>query len=243
VLVHGTGADGQNNWGALIEALRDRYTIVVPDLPGAGGTRDPGGPITLRDLVAHVVAVAQDAGIGRFHLVGHSLGAVVATATAALHPDLVRSLTAHAGWIRADSRMVFQFELWKRLVLIDPAAVARVLLLTAIGQETLRSWDQSGFEQAADAFTMMLAGATDGFARQCEADMTIDLTELLPGVTAPALIVSSTDDRIVPPYHQQDLAGRIPQATLMSVPGGHGLPAENPDLLISTVERYLEQIG
>ncbi|GAA4609458.1 alpha/beta hydrolase [Actinoallomurus liliacearum] len=242
VLVHGTGASGQANWGPLIEALGDRYTIVAPDLPGSGDTRDPGGPITIRDLVAHVVAAARDAGLEDFHLVGHSLGAVVATATAGLHPDLVRSLTAHAGWVKADPQMVFQFELWKRLALEDPAAMARLLLLTAIGKETLRTWGQAEFEQAAAAFTDLLDGARAGVARQAEANMTIDVTEFLPHIAAPTLIISSADDRIVPPYHQQDLADRIPQATLLRVPAGHGLPAENPALLTAKVAEHLDQV-
>jgi pimeloyl-ACP methyl ester carboxylesterase len=243
VLVHGTGATGQGNWGPLIETLSDRYTIVAPDLPGSGDTRDPGGPITIRDLVAHVVAPARHAGLDRFHLVGHSLGAVVATATAGLHPDRVRSLTAHAGWVTPDPQMVFQFELWQQLVLTDPAAMARVLLLTAMGKDTLRAWDRTGFEQATAAFADLLDGARDGFARQSEADMTINIAEFLPNVTAPTLIVSSADDRIVPPRHQQELADRIPHATLLRLPGGHGLPAENPALLTAKITEHLDQFS
>ncbi|MBF6049199.1 alpha/beta fold hydrolase [Streptomyces sp. NRRL B-1677] len=245
VLVHGTGATGQVNWGPLIEALSDRYTIVAPDLPGAGETRDPGGPITLHDMVAHVVAAARDAGLERFHLAGHSLGAVVATATAGLHPDLVDSLTLHAGWVRADAQMAFQFELWKELVRTDPAAMARMLLLTAMGKDTLRSWDRTAFDQAAAAFTGLLEGdrAQDGFARLSEANATIDLTGLLPDVTAPTLIISSADDRIVFPHHQLELADGIPHARLLRVPGGHGLPGENPELLTAKVAEHLARVA
>ncbi|WP_077194386.1 alpha/beta fold hydrolase [Streptomyces lydicus] len=242
VLVHGTGATGEGNWGPLIKALGDRYTIVAPDLPGSGGTRDPGGPITLHDLVAHVVAAARDAGLDRFHVVGHSLGAVVATATAALHPDLVNSLTAHAGWVRSDPQMVFQFELWQHLARTDPAAMARMMLLTAMGKETLRAWDRTTFEQVAAAVTELLDGARDGLARQSAANAGVDLTGLLPHVTAPTLVISSADDRIVPPHHQHELVDRIPHARLLRVPGGHGLPAENPELLLTKVAEHLERL-
>ncbi|MEH6374037.1 alpha/beta hydrolase [Streptomyces sp. KLMMK] len=242
VLVHGTGATAQSNWGPLIEALSDRYTIVAPDLPGSGGTRDPGGPITLHDMVTHVVTAAQDAGLEHFHLVGHSLGAVVATATAGLHPGMVDSLTAHAGWVRTDARMACQFELWSRLVRTDPAALARMLLLTAMGKDTLRAWDRTTFAQAAAALTDMLDADRDGVARQSEADMGIDITGLLPDVTAPTLIISSADDRIVYPHHQHELADGIPHARVLRVPGGHGLPAENPDLLTAKVAEHLDLV-
>jgi pimeloyl-ACP methyl ester carboxylesterase len=241
VLLHGTGATGQGNWGPLIDALGDRFTIVAPDLPGSGDTRDPGGPLTVQDLVAHVVAAARHAGLDRFHLVGHSLGAVVAVATAGLHPGMVRSLTAHAPWIKADARMVFQFELWKRLALSDPAALARLLILTATGKDTLQSWGPAEFEQTAAAFTGLLDGAGEGVARQAGANTTLDIAEFLPRVTAPTLIVASGDDRIVPPRHQHELADRIPQATLLRVPGGHGLPAENPALLNAKITEFLDR--
>ncbi|MGW9043692.1 alpha/beta fold hydrolase [Streptomyces lydicus] len=142
---------------------------MAPDLPGSGGTRDPGRPLTLHDLVAHVVAAARDAGLDRFHVVGHSLGAVAATATAALHPDLVNSLTAHAGWARSDPQLVFQFALWQHLARTDPAAMARMMLLTAMGKEALRAWDRTTFAQVAAALTELLDGARDGLARQSAA--------------------------------------------------------------------------
>ncbi|MFH7335931.1 alpha/beta fold hydrolase [Streptomyces sp. KHY 26] len=243
VLVHGTGATAQSGWAPVIGALSDSYTIVAPDLPGSGGTRDPGGPLVLEDLVAHVVATARDAGLDSFHLAGHSLGAVVATATAALHPARVDSLTAHGGWSRADARMVFQFRLWQRLALTDPAALARLLLLTAMGKNTLRGWDEAAFEQTAAGFAEQLGSSRDGFARQAQADAAFDLTELLPRVTAPTLIISSADDRVVPPHHQHEMADRIPRARLVRVPGGHALPAENPALLTARLGEHLADVG
>ncbi|MFF0740437.1 alpha/beta fold hydrolase [Streptomyces sp. NPDC004111] len=240
VLVHGTGATASGNWAPLMAELSDRYTIVAPDLQGSGETSDPGGPIGVADMVAVVVAAARDAGLPRFHLVGHSLGAVVATAGAALHPDLVTSLTAHAGWVRTDAHMAFQFDLWRQLGSTDPNALARLILLTALGKDTLRGWDAETFAQAAAGFAELITGSVDGFVRQTETDAAVDLSDLLPDVTAPTLLLSSADDRLVPPHHQLELAERIPHARLLRVPGGHGLPGENPDLLTAKVAEFLD---
>ncbi|MBO1334185.1 alpha/beta fold hydrolase [Streptomyces sp. VRA16 Mangrove soil] len=243
VLVHGTGATAAANWTPLMEALADRFTIVAPDLPGSPETTDPGGPITLDDMVAPVVAAARDAGLDRFHVVGHSLGAVVATATAALHPGLVNSLTAHAGWVKADAYMRYQFDHWQHLAATDPAALARTIILFALGKDTLRDWDDATFDEVTAALTEQLTTGADGFARQSAADAAVDLTDLLPRITAPTLLISSADDRMVPPHHQHDLAERIPHARLLRVPGGHGLPAENPDLLTAKVAEHLAEVG
>jgi pimeloyl-ACP methyl ester carboxylesterase len=231
VAVHGTGASAELNWAPLMESLADRFTILALDLSGSGRTTDPGGPILLEDLVAQVAGAALHAGLQRFHLVGHSLGAVVALAAAGRHPDLVQSVTAHGGWVRADPALDFQCRLWKRLAAEDVGALARLILLTAIGKETLRAWSEEDFTLGAEGLSEALTGATTGFARQAEADRTLDLTPYLAAITAPTLLLSSVDDRIIPPYHQQELSDLLPNATLLRVPGGHGLPAENPQLL------------
>ncbi|MFG1820945.1 alpha/beta fold hydrolase [Microbispora bryophytorum] len=242
VLVHGTGATGETNWAPLIEAVADRFTVVAPDLSGSGATVDGGGPIHVEDLVAQVLGAAGHAGLERFHLAGHSLDAVVALAAAGTRPEKVLSLTAHAGWAKTYPWMAFQMDLWIRLVRTDRELLARLLQFTAMGDATLRARSAEEFEQAATAFTAMLGGAEDGFARQAHADIAVDITELLPRVTAPTLIVSSADDRIVPPHHQRELARLIPHAGLVTVPGGHGLPFEDPAAFTAVITDHLDRV-
>ncbi|OPG04235.1 alpha/beta fold hydrolase [Microbispora sp. GKU 823] len=243
VLVHGTGATGETNWAPLIEAVAGRFTVVAPDLSGSGATVDGGGPIHVEDLVAQVLGAAEHAGLERFHLVGHSLGAVVALAAAGTRPEKALSLTAHAGWARTDPWMAFQMDLWIRLVRTDRELLARLLQVTAMGDATLRARSPEDFEQAAAAFTASLDGTEEGFARQALADISVDITELLPRVTAPTLIVSSADDRIVPPHHQRELARLIPHAGLVTVPGGHGLPFEDPAAFTAVITDHLDRMA
>ncbi|MGK5553901.1 alpha/beta fold hydrolase [Actinomadura kijaniata] len=241
VLVHGTGADGAGNWGPLIDAVADRFTVVAPDLSGSGATTDPGGPILVPDLVAQVLGAADHAGLERFHLVGHSLGALVAVAVAGTAPRRVSSLTAHAGWAKADPRMRFQFDLWARLVRADPDLAARVLQLTAMGERTLNDRTDDDFAEAAAGFAALLEAAGDGFVRQAGFDAAADVTAPATRVTAPTLLLSSTDDRVVPPGHQRELARLIPHAELVELPGGHGLPFEDPDLFVAAIVDHLDR--
>ncbi|MEV5574014.1 alpha/beta hydrolase [Spirillospora sp. NPDC052269] len=243
VLVHGTGADGPSNWGPLIDALADRFTLLALDLSGAGATRDSGGPIHLEDLVRQVLGAADHVGMDRFHIAGHSLGGTVATAVAGTAPDRVLSLTPHAGWAKTDPWMAFQFDLWARLTRIDPELQARLLQFTAMGDAALRSRTDADFEAATAGFTQAIQAIqamSDGYVRQVETDLTVDITALLPRITAPTVIISSLDDRIVPPHHQRHLAEAIPGARLVEVPGGHGLPFENPELFVRTFAEILD---
>ncbi|WP_073484082.1 alpha/beta fold hydrolase [Streptoalloteichus hindustanus] len=241
VLVHGTGANAESNWAPLVEAVSDRFTVVAPDLSGSGATTDPGGPILVPDLVAQVLGAADHAGLADFHLVGHSLGAVVATALAGARPERVRSLVAHAGWVRTDPWMAHQFDLWARMARVDHELVSRMLQVTAMGDDTLRSRSHADFAEATAGFTAMLGASKSGFIRQSEADVEVDITASLPNITAPTLVFSSEGDRIAPPHQQRELARLIPNAELVVVPGGHGLPFENPDLFVATVVEYLDR--
>ncbi|MFE5581184.1 alpha/beta fold hydrolase [Kitasatospora sp. NPDC056531] len=238
VLIHGTGADATSNWGALIDAMRDRYTVVAPNLPGAGATPVDPAPIDLDALADRVVATARAAGLDRFHLVGHSVGSVVSTAVAARHPDAVTSLVLHAGWVRTGPREAFMFDLWARLLRTDPALLARQLVLTAMGPGLLGALDDTQFAEMAAGFTAMLDERILG---QIELDTRIDLRDAVGRVTAPTLVVASADDQIIPPHHQRELADAIHQADYLEVPGGHGLPFEDPVRFFSIVTEYVDK--
>lgn len=71
-----------------------------------------GGPLTVDDLAAQVIDSAEAAGAGPIHLVGQSLGAVVAATVAARRPDLVAALVLVSGWNVTDPRGHAMFDLW-----------------------------------------------------------------------------------------------------------------------------------
>src|SRR4029450_1874637 len=84
-LVHGLGG-AASNWTLVAPALARRCRVLVPELPGPGGSSPLAGPgETLAPYAARLVAVLDDPAV----LVGHSLGAVVALRAAGRHPDAV----------------------------------------------------------------------------------------------------------------------------------------------------------
>jgi pimeloyl-ACP methyl ester carboxylesterase len=92
VLLHGFGGSGRS-FDAIIDDLAGSARLIMPDLPGHGGSRDVadgGRPKSVADLV---LATLEDAGIAGFHLCGFSLGGAVATLMTLTAPDRVRSLT------------------------------------------------------------------------------------------------------------------------------------------------------
>jgi pimeloyl-ACP methyl ester carboxylesterase len=101
VLVHGTSIDGPANFGHIVEQFSGQRTVIVPNYAGCGGSTIAEGALDLDVLVEQVAAVLRETPDGGADLLGDSLGAVVAAATAARYPALVRKLILVAGW--ADS--------------------------------------------------------------------------------------------------------------------------------------------
>src|SRR5258708_10993097 len=132
VLVNGTAALDMH-WGPVIEEFSKSRTVISLDYSGSGETTDDGGALSLQKLAEQVAAVARAAGVSNFDLVGHSLGAAIATQLACQSPELVRSLILVAGfpW-GGEPRLKLQFELWLDLIRTNRDALLRLLLLSGL---------------------------------------------------------------------------------------------------------------
>lgn len=239
VLIHGTGADAESNWGPLMETLGARYRVVAPNLPGAGGTPARSQQLDLDELADRVVATVRAAGVAEgFHLVGHSLGAEVAAAVAARHPGEVRSLLVHAGWVTTGPREALMFDLWSRLLSADVELLARHLVLEAMSPALLQEATISELDELVVGFASMLDPAIAG---QIELNGRIDLAAVLLDIRATTLVLSSADDRIIPPPHQRAVAEAVPDARYREIVGGHGLPFEDPARFFATVTDWVDE--
>ncbi|MEO6921577.1 MAG: alpha/beta hydrolase [Collimonas sp.] len=97
VLVHGTSIGTQANFGHVVERFTDQRQVISPDYAGCGNSTIPPGDLTLDILVEQIAGTIRHAADGPVDLLGDSLGAVVAAATAARYPSLVRRLVLVAG--------------------------------------------------------------------------------------------------------------------------------------------------
>jgi pimeloyl-ACP methyl ester carboxylesterase len=105
VLVHGLGG-WAGNWQAVAPRLVDRYRVLVPELPGHGGSGPVRGATTLEPFVDAVVDVLEAEGAVPAVWLGHSLGALVGLHAAARRPDAVRALVlAAAPGITSSTRL------------------------------------------------------------------------------------------------------------------------------------------
>ena len=223
VLIHGFSFD-RSMWDPQFPAVARRYRAIRYDLRGFG---ESGLPAADRDHVADLLALLDALGAGRAHLVGLSLGANIALAAAALHPDRVRTITLASPGLPGYP--------WRTPRPPEEAAMVadREGIEAAkrwwLGHEIFRSTQR--YPAARERLAAMVARFP---AHQWDnalpaAPPLPSLTGFLPGLAAPALILGGALD--VAGYRDiaAVLGGEIPNAERQEFDGcGHLLNLERP---------------
>ena len=227
VLSNSLGAT-RGMWDPQVPALAERYRVVTYDTRGHGDSPAPSGPYTLDDLTDDVVALLDEVGASRAHVVGLSLGGMTGLRLAAREPDRVDRLVALCTSAKPDPQPF-----------LDRAATVRsggtAPLAPAIVGRWLTPPYAAEHPDLVARLEGMIAGCDDeGYASCAEVVAHVDLRDDLGRITAPTLVVSGAEDLALPPDHQTLIADGIPGAELLTVsPGAH----------LANLERTLEITG
>ena len=133
VLVHGSW-HGAWCWEALTPQLKAQgHAVIAPDLPGHGSDRTPAWRVTLGGFVQRVVEASRGAS-GPLILVGHSMGGLVITETAARNPGLAAGLVYVCAFVPRPGERLIQLAMTDQASK-TVAAMRRGLLTTGIRSE------------------------------------------------------------------------------------------------------------
>ena len=238
VLLHGIGS-ASDSWDYQIEHFGRDYRVIAWDAPGYGGSGD-------LDMETPSAADYSDAldrlfvalGIERCHLVGHSLGALIAAAFASRHPDWILSLTlanaaAGHGRLDADARAA---KLRERLDVLEahgPAGMAE--------RRAPRLVAPDASPEALERVRAVMAKVRPvGYGRAArmlaEADIYGDLAHI-EGVT---LVMCGTADRVTPEESNRAIAKALRAGRFEPLPGvGHASYVEAPELFNRVLGQFL----
>lgn len=208
------------------------------DYPGSGVTPRSEFPLSLDQLADELVWAAVEEGLETFAIVGFSVGGPVAVRAATRHPDRVSALVLSAAYSHLDQYMNFSLGITAGVqALGDPLLLAKLLTLMSLSPQTLNDLPEDVLQAAAAASAEAQApGAPEQFDLFARVDIRAELTN----IKAPTLVIATTENRIVPLAHQQDLAARIPGARLSVVHSGHLLPLENPTEWQTLITTFLD---
>jgi 3-oxoadipate enol-lactonase len=226
LMIQGLGAD-KNGWNLQRWALGFRYRVIALDNRGAGRSDQPFGTYTLEQMADDAVTVLTQAGYDSAHVVGASMGGVIAQLVALQHPQRVRSLTLACTACRNHD--------WRRDLVSGWAATASERGMGAMTREAAR-WviGPRSWRRLAPAVTwlgpMRAHQPSHGFVSQVRAILNADdtATHDLSRITVPTLVIVGNQDVLTTRGDAEELAERIPTAELVVISGAaHGLMVEH----------------
>jgi pimeloyl-ACP methyl ester carboxylesterase len=251
VMVHGYSAS-LHAWEPWVARLGDHYRIVTLDLPGHGLTRAPADYAASLDRYAEVVdTVAQRLKLGRYVIVGNSMGGGVAWTLALIHPDHLRGLVLvdSVPWPAPKGEDGSSSLLYKALS-------------SPVGLWALKNLDTRWYA----ASSLKAAYVDPKVATPAVLDRYVDLSRgpghrnillniqpsagppvteaTLKTIKTPTLVMHGEADVIIPVSVGHDLAAAIPGAKLITYPGvGHVPMEQSPDLSARDLRAFLQTLN
>lgn len=205
----------------------------------------PKLPYRLTDMADDAVALLDALGIDSAHVVGGSMGGMIAQLVAINHPHKVRSLTSIFS-TTGNRRLPPPRKEAMEALLGKPPADASLDAVIPIGIKVARAIGSPAYPTPEDRLRERIARDyhrsffPEGAARQlCAIIDDGDRRKRLKSVTAPTLVIHGIDDPLVPVEGGRDTARAIPGARLHEIPGmGHDLPLELVDEIAGKIAEH-----
>ena len=240
LLIMGSGAAG-HVWDVhQVPALRQAgYRTVIFNNRGIPPSDAPAGKYSFAELVDDTRGLIEALGLAPCHLLGTSLGAMIAQELAATAPHLVRSAVLLATRARSDALRraltLADRELLEKGVRLPPSYDAAGTALRMLSPRTL-----DDDEAAANWLELFELGAgADAPAGQVWIDTDQDQRRRLREITVPCRVIAFADDVIAPPHLAAEVADAIPDCDLVEIAGcGHLGHLEQPDLVNAAIVEF-----
>lgn len=241
VLIAGAVSDSAS-WGPLVPLLAAHFTVIRPDNRLAGRTRmTSDGDISLADWAGDIIALTDHLGIDRPHLVGHSLGGLIALAASDAAPDRVASLTLLSS---APMRLSRNTALFTTLLALRAEGQLPDLWLRAFFPWLFhpRFFDTpDGVEEAIrQSLAYPHAQPAAAMARQVAAMAQIDTRGLGSATACPTIALLAADDLLIPEQSARAALAQIPGVRMEIVPeAGHSIHWDAADRVAEHVISFI----
>lgn len=243
LLIAGLGLDAAS-WGPQIPSLAGKFRVIVFDNRGAGRSSAPAPPYTTAEMTEDAIALMDALETKQAHVLGLSMGGLIAQELAISHPDRVKSLILATTAAKLPHRARGIIDVWNRMINagVDPEIVFREQFLWVFTERFLADESRvSGFVK------MFLSNPNPptqrGFAGQAAACLSHDTRSRLSRINVPTLVLVGREDIFFPVPVCEELARAIPGARLAVLEGGgHAFATEISVDFNRTVVEFLETI-
>ena len=225
----------------MLPELAEQFDVILFDNRGIGESDAPPGPYTVAEMAADAVQVLDEAGVARAHVVGTSLGGMIAQELALAYPERVDRLVLACttpGGQKAHPMPQVTVALMAEAATLEPAVALRRFVENALAPATVAAHPE--IVEQIMAHRLATAQQPAAWAAQASAGATFDAYDRLGALAAPTLVQHGDEDVVVDPRNADLLVELLPDARLERVPGGHLFFWEAPEQFVSSVSGFLE---
>ena len=228
MLIAGLGGVGAY-WHPQIEVFSKRFKVIIHDHRGTGCSTHSHMQYSVELLAQDTLNLMDAIGIEKAHFVGHSTGGAIAQILAIEHPERLLSMVQYASWTKADPHIRLCFYIRRELL----QKCGRVAYVRSTPLFLMPNWWIRDNEEALrEAEDKILEGFPEIEIANSRIDavLAFDRTDELNAIEVPTLVLAAKDDILTPPYFSEELAKRIPAATLIKLErGGHACSQTVPE--------------
>ena len=244
ILIQGFGG-GHEGWFFQVRALKKQFQVITFDSRGIGKSDTPSQSYTIKTMADDTVGLLDCLGMDKAHILGVSLGGIVAQEIAIhypervrklilvntiagdftdINPEVMRSIGVEQGSSKVDYGNIDFYEMMKTVISLSFAKKSYRKFFLPMTLLNVKSVGFTGYRKQMEA---------------AEGHSTIDRLHL---IKTPTLVISGTEDRLVPPRCSDEIANRIPNARLVTIEGGsHAVFIEMRNRFNQEVLNHLEK--
>ncbi len=223
-MIQGFGG-GHEGWFFQTRTFKKHYQVIIFDNRGIGKTDNPSEPYSVKTMADDTIGLMDHLGVDKAHILGMSLGGIVAQEVAIDYPQRVRKLilvctsTGEADTSDIPPEMLRAVGVKEGTSEVDLGSVDFHKSMNAIVSLAFNKRLYRMVLLPLSRHHMKRIGV-EGHRGQMEAVVGHTTLDRLHLIEAPTLVMTGTEDRIVPPQHSDVIASRIPNAKLVKVEGG-----------------------
>lgn len=238
VLIHGFPLN-RTMWRPQIEALRDRFTVVAPDLRGFGEAAGPVNDLTMDAYAGDVLDLLDSLGMDRVALAGFSMGGYVAFRVIAKAAGRIRSLIIAGSRAGPDSEEARQgrHKAIERIRTEGPDGFLEEFSARLVGTTT-----KAARPAVLDAVRRIVGKPPASSLAAALAAMAArpDSRPLLATIAAPTLVIVGDEDTVMPPDAGKEIATGVQTGRLVTIPqAGHVSNLEAPEAFNKALREFL----
>ena len=229
-------------WNRALPEISAKYRAVVFDNRGVGRSDVPRGPYRIAGMARDALAVMDAAGLESAHILGASMGGMIAQEVALRRPERVRSLLlgcTSCGGFRAKPPNLRRIPIFRKWRGMSTEARARAVLPMLYSDTTPKEIIEEDLRVRLLRYPTMR-----GVLYQAMAIPFWSAYRRLPRLRIPTLILHGEKDRVLPPLNGRRLAARIPGSRLKMIPdAGHMLLSDQPGVAMREILAFLAEVS